>query len=223
MIWLEVDTKIRELTGGKESLDKFCKIFFGIDNGSFITYQYTLDDVVSGLNEVAPYDWKNLFQKRVYDLYSQVPTNGFTQGGYKLVYTDKPTEWINQENAAHGYADFSTSLGFAVGLYGRHGPSSLISNVWWDSPAFKAGIIPDMKIISVNGTAYTAEVLMDAVLAAEKDKKPLRLQFRHGDEYKTFTIPYYDGLRYPSLQRLDGTPDRLDDIFAPSKSVRLTR
>jgi hypothetical protein len=25
-------------------------------------------------------------------------------------------------------------------------------------------------------------------------------------------------MRYPSLQRVEGTPDRLDDIFSPSKS-----
>jgi hypothetical protein len=28
---------------------------------------------------------------------------------------------------------------------------------------------------------------------------------------------FCDGLRIPSLQRVDGTPDRLDDILAPSK------
>jgi hypothetical protein len=32
------------------------------------------------------------------------------------------------------------------------------------------------------------------------------------------TIPYYDGMRYPSLERVDGTTDRLDEILAPSKS-----
>ena len=80
-----------------------------------ITDQYTLNDVVKDLNEVAPYDWKTFFQKRVYDLHPQVPMNGFTQGGYKLVYTDKPTEWMAKELGQLGYADFSTSLGISVG------------------------------------------------------------------------------------------------------------
>ncbi len=218
LIWLDADTKIRELTDGRKSLDDFCKKFLGVYNGSMITDQYTLSDVVKDLNEVAPYDWKSFFEKRVYDLHPPVPRNGFTQGGYKLVYTDKPTEWITKELAARGYGDFSTSLGFAVGTFGGHGPSSLISNVCWDSPAFKAGVTPDMKIISVNGTAYTPKLLTDAILAAEKDKKPLQLQFRHGKEYKTVAIPYYDGMRYPSLERVEGTPDRMDNILAPSKS-----
>ena len=220
LIWLDADTKIRELTDGKKSLDDFCKRFLGIYNGSMITDQYTLADVVKDLNQVAPYDWKSFFQERVYDLHPPVPMDGFTQGGYKLVYTDNPIEWIAKEETTRGYADFSTSLGFAVGS--RRGrapaPSGMISNVWWGSPAFKAGITPNMEIVSVNGTAYTSKILTDAILTAETDKKPLQLQFRDDKQYKTFVIPYYDGMRYPSLQRVDGTPDRLDNIFAPSKS-----
>ena len=111
--------------------------------------------------------------------------NGFTQGGYKLVYTDTPTEWLSKELEKMGYADFSTSLGFSMGSRHGQGPAGMISNVWWDSPAFKAGVTPNMELISVNGTAYNPKVLTDAILAAEKDKKPLQLQFRDGKQYKT--------------------------------------
>ncbi len=218
LIWLDADTKIRELTNGSKSLDDFCKKFFGVYNGSFVTYQYTLADVVKDLNEVTPYDWKGFLQARVYDLHPAVPMNGFTQGGYKLVYTDKPADWLAKEEATAGYADFSTSLGISLGSRRKGSPSGVISNVWWGSPAFKAGITPGMEIVSVNGTAYTAKVLTDAILAAEKDKKPLQLQFRQENKYTTVAMEYYDGMRYPSLQRVDGTPDRLDDILAPNKS-----
>ena len=46
LIWLDADTKIRELTDGKKSLDDFCKKFFGVYNGSYITDPYTFEDVV---------------------------------------------------------------------------------------------------------------------------------------------------------------------------------
>ncbi len=146
--------------------------------------------------------------------------NGFTQGGYKLVYTDKPAEWLDKELAKFGIADFATSLGFSVGAFGRRGggESGAIGNVYWGSPAFKAGVTPDMEIVSVNGTAYTGKVLTDAILAAEKNKKPIQLQFRRDDRYLTISFPYYDGMRYPSLERVEGTPNRLDEILAPSKS-----
>ena len=61
-------------------------------------------------------------------------------------------------------------------------------------------------------------MLTAAILQAEKDKKPIELQFRKNDLYNTVAMPYYDGLHYPSLQRVSGTPDRLDEILAPSKS-----
>lgn len=220
LIWLDADTKIRELTDGKKSLDDFCKKFFGVYNGSYITDTYTLADVVKDLNAVTPYDWKGFLEERIYDLHPAVPLNGFTQGGYKLVYTDTPVAWEQKEHAKSGFADFSTSLGFSLGSRGREDEVApgTIANVWWGSSAFQAGIAPGMILVSVNGAAYTPEVLTDAILAAEKDKKPMELQVRDGDLYKTLSISYFEGLRYPSLERVEGTPDRLDNILAPSMS-----
>ncbi len=222
LIWLDADTKIRELTNGQKSLDDFAKAFFGVYNGSFVTLPYTLEDVANTLNSVAPYDWAGFLKERVYDLHPAVPEDGITRGGYKLVYTDQLPAWMARSDG-YGMADFSTSLGFAVSTGGEArgrsmGPSGAIASVWWNSPAFKAGVSTDMQIVSVNGTAYTAEMLRAAILSAEKTKQPLSLQFRKGDEFLTIAIPYFDGLRIPSLQRVEGTPARLDDILAPSKS-----
>jgi predicted metalloprotease with PDZ domain len=219
LIWLDADTKIRELTHGQKSLDDFCKKFLGVYNGSYITDQYTLEDVVKDLNEVAPYDWHSFLEQRVYDLHPQVPEDGITRGGYKLVYTDTPVKWIEKAQAKYGYADFSTSLGFSIGSRrGGGGASGAVGNVAWNSLAFKAGVAPGMELVSVDGTAYTGKVLTDAILAAEKSKQPIHLQFLDGTTYKVLDFPYYDGMRYPSLQRVDGTPDLLDNILAPSKS-----
>lgn len=220
LIWLDADTKIRELTHGQKSLDDFAKAFLGPYNGSFVTYTYDLDDIVKIMNGVAPYDWKTFFQQRVYDLHPKVPEDGITRGGYKLVYTDTEPAWMKKAQGRNGNGDFSTSLGIALG--GRRGggqePNGSISNVNWESPAFKAGITPDMQIVAVNGKAFSNQVLHDAILDAEKTKQPLQFQLRHGDEFKSVTVPYFDGLRIPSLQRVEGTPDLLDDILAPSKS-----
>jgi predicted metalloprotease with PDZ domain len=219
LIWLDADTKIRELTNDKRSLDDFCKLFLGVYNGSFVTDLYTLDDVVHDLNQVAPYDWKAFFQQRVYDLHPAPPTDGFNQGGYKLVYTDTPIAWIEKDEGAYGYADFSQSLGVTLGVRGGSAASAnLVGSVRWQSPLFVAGITPQMLLISVNGAAYTSKVLSDAILAAEHDKQPIQLQFRSGDTFRTLAMPYYDGLRHPSLERIDGVPDRLDEILAPSSS-----
>jgi len=226
LIWLDADTKIRELTDGKKSMDDFAKAFFGVYNGSFVTDTYTFDDVVNTFNGVAPYDWAKFFRERVYDLHPAVPEDGFTRGGYRLVYTDTVQPAYVKAEANFGSADFSTSLGFSVSVPhsgperggGAPSPAGSINSVWWDSPAFKAGITTDMQIVSVNGKAFSPQVLRDAILAAEKSKEPLALQFRRGDQFTNISLPYFDGLRIPSLQRVEGTPARLDDILAPSKS-----
>ena len=220
LIWLDADTKIRELTGGQKSLDDFAKLFYGPYNGSYITFTYHFDDVVKALNTVAPFDWDSFLKSRVYDLHPAVPLDGITRGGYQLVYTDTPVAWVEKAEAAGGYADFSTSLGFSIGSPrddNSKNPGAL-SNVWWNSPAFKAGVTPDMQLLAVNGTAYTPAVLKQAIVAAENDTKPIDLTFMRGNQLKTIAIEYHRGLRYPSLQRVEGTPDRLDDILAPSKS-----
>lgn len=226
LIWLDADTTIRELTNGQKSLDDFAKAFFGVYNGSFVTDTYTFEDLVNVLNGVAPYDWATFFRQRVYDLHPGVPEDGFTRGGYKLVYSNNVQPWLTRAEASFGAADFSTSLGFAVAVPRRGGESGgvpaglsgALSNVWWNSPAFKAGITPDMQIIAVDGKAFTPQVLREAILQAEQTKKPLSLQFRRGDEYTNISLPYFNGLRIPSLQRVEGTPDRLDEILAPTKS-----
>jgi predicted metalloprotease with PDZ domain len=226
LIWLDADTKIRELTNGQKSLDDFAKAFFGVNNGSFVTDTYTFDDLVKAMNSVAPYDWATFFRQRVYELHPAVPEDGFTRGGYKIVYTDTVQPWLTKSEAGNGLADFSTSLGFTVripraggeGGGAEAGPIGALGNVWWNSPAFKAGVTPDMRIISVNGKSFTPQVLRDEILQAEQTKQPIQLQFRRGDDYKTVAVPYFNGLRVPSLERVAGTSDRLDDILAPSKS-----
>jgi predicted metalloprotease with PDZ domain len=220
LIWLDADTKIRELTDDKKSLDDFAKLFFGPYNGSYITFTYHFEDVVKALNTVAPFDWDSFLQTRVYDLHPAVPLDGITRGGYKLVYTDAPVAWVEKAEAAGGFADFSTSLGFSIGSPrddNSRNPGAL-SSVWWNSPAFKAGVTPDMQLIAVNGTAYSAAILKKAIVAAENDTRPIELTLLRGNRLKTIAIDYHGGLRYPSLQRVEGTPARLDDILAPSKS-----
>src|SRR5678816_4908559 len=50
LIWLDVDTLIREKTGGKKSLDDFARAFFGVKDGNWSELTYTFDDVAKGLN-----------------------------------------------------------------------------------------------------------------------------------------------------------------------------
>ena len=87
----------------------------------------------------------------------------------------------------------------------------------WDSPAFKAGLGSGTQIIAVNGQAYDADLLKEAVKAAKDGKDPIQLMVKEFDQYRTVSIDYHGGLRYPHLERIPGTPDYLTQIFTAKK------
>ncbi|HEY0785998.1 MAG TPA: peptidase M61, partial [Acidobacteriaceae bacterium] len=211
LIWLDADTKIRELSGDRKSLDDFAKLFFGVDNGSFVTHTYTLEDVVAALNAVQPFDWAGFLRTRVYQVAPQTPKDGLLRGGYRLTYNDTPADWVKRAyEKDDAVADLSTSLGLSVGKDG------MLVNVWWGSPAFNAGVTPDMQLSAIDGEQYTPDVLRAAVRKAESSKTPMQLLLKRGDRFVTVSVDYHGGLRYPHLERVAGTPDRLDAILAPS-------
>jgi predicted metalloprotease with PDZ domain len=210
LIWLDADTKIRELSGGQKSLDDFAKLFYGIDNGSYVTVTYTFEDLVKALNTVQPYDWAKFFKTRVFDVHPEVPENGFTQGGYRLVYNDHEPDWLKKADPTRP-TGFSFSLGFSVK------PDGGLENVVWDSPAFKAGITPDMQLQAVNDQKFTVAGLRETILAAEHSKDPIKLLLKRGDDFVTVSLDYHGGMRYPHLERVESTPDRLDEILSPAK------
>lgn len=216
LVWLDADTKIRELSDGKKSLDDFAKLFFGIDNGSYITVTFTFDDLVKALNSVQAFDWAGFFRARVNEINPKVPEDGFTRGGYRLIYNDAEPEWWKKAESVQG-ANFATSLGFS--MKSDSGPDSRgsLNNVGWDGVAFKAGMTPDMQVFAVNDQQYSAAILREAILAAEKSKDPIRLLLKRGSEFMSVSLDYHGGMRYPHLERVESTPARLDAILAPAK------
>ncbi|MBS0388629.1 MAG: M61 family metallopeptidase, partial [Proteobacteria bacterium] len=67
LLWLEVDTLIRERSQGKRSLDDFAKAFLGINDGSMTVVTYNFADIVKTLDAVEPYDWAGFLGARVND------------------------------------------------------------------------------------------------------------------------------------------------------------
>ena len=214
MMWLGVDAKIRVLTGDKKSLDDFAQAFFGVDNASYVTKTYTFDDVVAALNGVANYDWANYLKARV-DVTNPPLLDGLAASGWKLVYTDTPTDYEKQymarpESARHMY-NFAWSIGLSITKKNE------INDVLWNGPAFKAGVSSGATVVSVNGVDYTREVLQDAITAAKSSKAPIELLLKYQGSYRTVPVDYHDGLQYPHLQRIKGAPDYLSQIIAARK------
>ncbi|HEX4159613.1 MAG TPA: hypothetical protein VHY79_14175 [Rhizomicrobium sp.] len=209
LIWLDADTLIRQKTGGKKSLDDFAHAFFGIDNGSYVTVTYTFDDVVRALNGVLPYDWAGFLRTRLDSVGQPAPLDGLVRGGYKLIYTDKPSDFGKSNEHVHKIADLLYSLGVILDEK-EHGA---ISEVLWGGPAFKAGVVAGSQIVAVNGVGYDADELKDAIAAAKMNTAPIQLLIKRGDRYVTIPVNYHGGLRYPHLERIPGTPALLDDLL----------
>ena len=210
LVWLDADTLIRQLSGGKKSLDDFAKAFFGIRDGNFTPATYGFRDVVNTLNAVQPYDWTKFLRTRL-DTHLGAPLDGIKRSGYTLVYKDKPSDYDKDAQAQAKSTSLAFSLGLSIGREGR------IGNVRWNGPAHNAGLTPGTQLIAVNGTAYDGDRLKEAITAAQKSKAPLELLVKNGDNYTTVKIDYRDGLRYPQLERDEKAPALLDQILAARK------
>ena len=55
------------------------------------------------------------------------------------------------------------------------------------------------------------------LLAPKTATGPIQLLIKDGKHYRTVTLDYHGGLRYPRLERDPSVPARLDDILAPRK------
>src|SRR5262249_2880118 len=109
----------------------------------------------------------------------------------------------------------SINLGFSLGLAISTRERGNITEVVWDSAAFKAGLTSASKIIAVNGQEFAPELLLEAIRTAKTTRQPIELLVKTFDRYKTVPVPYFEGLRYPSLERIDGTGDLLTIILKP--------
>lgn len=208
LVWLDADMMIRKLSHDTKSLDDFAKAFFGTNDGSIIVSTYTFDDVVLTLNKIVPYDWAKFLHDRISTVQKRAPLGGLEAGGYKLAYTD-------QENAFEAQLlknRHRLGLRFSLGVIVNTKNGALLT-VAWDSPAFKAGLAIHDEIVAIDNDAFSPEALVDAVKTAKTDKAPITLLVKSGTHFRTVSIPYHDGLRYPHLQRLDNTPDRLTTLY----------
>ena len=212
MMWLEVDAKLRALTHDRKSLDDFARGFFGVDNGSYVTKPYTFDDVVSALNGVATYDWANFLRARV-DTLDPPLQNGVAATGWKLVYTDQESEYEKQYNSRPQSSRHLFNFAWSIGL--TMNDTGQVNDVRWDGPAFKAGVSTGARLVAVNGQNYSTDVLKSAITAAKTSKLPIRLLLKYQGGYRSVAVDYHEGLQYPQLVRVEGTPDYLSEIIAP--------
>ncbi len=201
MIWLEADAIIQKQTNGAKGLDDFAKAFFGKTDGDWGEITYTRKDVIDTLAAITPYDWAGFFATRVDQPTREVTKAGFTMGGYTLVFTDQPNSTVKDGEALNKMLDMSFGPGLMVKNDGGE-----VTNVIWNSPAFKAGMAVGNRILAVNGDEYSADIFKAALVAAKDKKQPVSLILKQDKRYRTITLDYSGGIRYPHLQKQGQKP-----------------
>jgi predicted metalloprotease with PDZ domain len=215
LVWLDADTLIRQKTNNQKSLTDFLHIFLGKGgNTGPLIVPYTFDELCADLNQVLPYDWAKFFHDRVYRIDPHADLDGIERSGYKLVFTDQPSpseKLISESDKArhHNEIDCWYSLGLRVNKEGE------IADVLWDGPADKGGVAPTEKIIAINSQIFSKDVLQDAIRDSKNTTQPIHLLLQADNYVTTADIDYHGGERYPSLERIPGTTDYLDEITAP--------
>jgi predicted metalloprotease with PDZ domain len=209
LIWLEVDAMLRARSGGARSIDDFGRAFFGMNDGDWGQLTYTLDDVAATLNAIVPFDWKAFLVERTTAVTDRAPLTGLTANGYRLVFTDEPSAWFKSDEKAREQTNLRYSAGLVLGK------GSAIAEVLWDSPAFEAGLDLGDELVAVNGLAFTAQRMKDAIKAAKGTKAPIKLLVKSGDRYRETSIDYHGGLRYPRLEKIGQGEAGLDRLLSP--------
>ncbi len=96
LVWLDVDTIIRERSHGARSLDTFLHRYTAPPVTGPIVETYTRAQIEALLNEVEPYDWHDFFERHVYHADVHPPNDELARAGWRMVYNEKPNEFIKR-------------------------------------------------------------------------------------------------------------------------------
>jgi predicted metalloprotease with PDZ domain len=243
LVWLEADAIVRDRSQGKHSLDDFCKKFLG-ENGSearvaphngaqdnaapqngaqdnvaphngaqYNVVPYDLPEIVHDLKQLADYDWDTFFARHVTATQQDLPLEVVGLCGYRLRYATKSPAYLDylQQRAGGDLLSARDSLGLTFHSDGR------IADVAPGMPGDKAGLAPGMRVLGVNGKKFSRERLDDG-LSDTVARRKIEFLLLDGEQFRTLSVEYADGLRYLELMRNPDRPDALGEILKPVAS-----
>jgi predicted metalloprotease with PDZ domain len=208
LLWLEADAIIRQESDGHRSLDDFCKKFMGSQRTEKIV-PYERAEVVQTLKELADFDWEKFIHERVDLPQEKLPLSVVERCGYRLQYATKPSEFLQDAEREHKFVIAASSIGLSCADDGT------VFSIIPGMAADKAGLTPGAKVLGVNGKKFSGERMKDAI-ADSVTRREIELLVLEGESFKTFTLPYADGLKYLELVRDPAKLDLLAEILKPT-------
>ena len=212
-VWMQADAMIRRDSAGQRSLDSFARLFFGGEPGQRKVTTYRFEDVVAALQQVdGMVDWSAFLRGKLDTHSGQPAADALAMAGWHVVYTDRDNLMFENRDRNSGTASFLDSIGFDVAKDGK------LSDVAWGKPAFKAGATVGLQLLAVDGEAFTKNGMVRALKTAQGSKQPIVLLVKDGVLYRTLSVDYHDGPRWPHLVRDGAGVDYLSQIVAPLAS-----
>lgn len=218
LFWMEADAIIRRATDNRQSLDDFCRAFFGVPTpdteGGVI--EFTREDVVRTLDSVySGVDWSALIAERIESPRDTLDFDSLAQRlGYRFEHRDEPFTAADRSSSGSDAANLLTSLGVRLSSGGD------VQEILVDSPAWRAGLGYDMRVVGISqhdskeAVAYSGDAIRDAVRAARRSGA-VDLLVEWDDTIRPIRVAYDGGLRYPALTPVEGEPDLLEAIARP--------
>ena len=207
LIWMEVDSILRQKTAGARGMDDFARAFYGTGEGDWGVVPYDFAEIVKTLNGIAPHDWDGLLRTRLTEKARGAPLTGFTASGYTLVYTDTPTPAFADQMRTGKINNLGYSGGLVVGAAGA------IEQVIWNSAAYDAGLTVGDTLLAVDDQPFSDDGLKAAIAAARGGSTPVRLVVKTADRLRTVELKWFEGLRYPRFAKTGGTDTALDKLL----------
>ena len=86
-------------------------------------------------------------------------------------------------------------------------------------PAFESGLSPYLKLVGVNGRQFSVEELKRAIRESKSNSVAIEILADNTGTLEKHEINYHGGNQFPHLERAEGTPDYLNEIFRPLTPV----
>ena len=213
-LWLDVDAELRARSKGRLMLDDFVKRFYAGASGAPEVKPYAEQDVYDTLAALVPADWRTFIHRHLDQTGIAALLGALERSGWKLAYSADTNASVETRQKRKKQTVRQWSIGLNLDKDAK------IIDVIEDRAAARAGAGPGMSVVAVNGKKFTAKVLDAAIAEAHATHKPIALLVENGDYFRTLSIEYYDGPRYPHLVRIEGRPDTLSEVFSPRVKPR---
>jgi predicted metalloprotease with PDZ domain len=142
---------------------------------------------------------------------AQPPLAGLAQGGWKLIYNATPNKQLESRSKVRKNIDLRFSLGLIID---NQGDDHAIIDVVPGSPADKAGIGPNMKLLGVNGRKFDVDLLKDAIVDTPRTSH-IDLLLENASYFINAKLNYNAGPRFPHLERVADAKDVLTTVIGP--------